>query len=555
MALKALMLRKKIDSRNKELEALIEKRSAFSVRESELETAIAEAETAEDEATVEEAIEALNAEKADNDKAVEEKEAEIAGLKAELEAEEKEEEPEEAPVVEETQPVEPEHVETRNERSYSTMNKRNVFANMDVQTRNAIFAQENVKNWIGEFRSAIQEKRALTNIGLTIPEVFLGYLRQNIENYSKLYKHVTVRSIGGTGKEIVEGAIPEAVWTECCANINELDLTWNDVETGCFKVAGFFKVCNATLEDSDIDLAAELLTAIGQAIGLALDKAILFGRNTSANYKMPLGIVSRLAQESEPADYSPTARTWQDLHTTHMLTIANTVTGIDLFKTILLDSAVIDGKYARGEKVWVMNETTRIFLMSQGMNINAAGQIVVPLDGRMPVVGGIIEVLDFMPNYVIVGGYFELYMLAERAGKKFAQSEHAFFLQDATAFKGTARYDGTPVIAEAFLALGINSTSPSASMTFAADKANVVSGIILNKNAAAVTAAAGTNHTAQLKATILPDGVSGTITWASSDSTKATVSANGLVTGVAAGSAVITATCGDAVAVCNVTVS
>lgn len=554
MALKALMLRKKIDSRNKELEALIEKRSAFSVRETELETAIAEAETAEDEATVEEAINALNAEKAENDKAVEEKEAEIAGLKADLEAEEKEE-PVETPAVEETQPVEAEPVEVRNERSYSTMNKRNVFANMDVQTRNAIFAQENVKNWIGEFRSAIQEKRALTNIGLTIPEVFLGYLRQNIENYSKLYKHVTVRSISGTGKEIVEGAIPEAVWTECCANINELDLTWNDVETGCFKVAGFFKVCNATLEDSDIDLAAELLTAIGQAIGLALDKAILFGRNTSANYKMPLGIVSRLAQESEPADYSPTARTWQDLHTTHMLTIANTVTGIDLFKTILLDSAVIDGKYARGEKVWVMNETTRIFLMSQGMNINAAGQIVVPLDGRMPVVGGIIEVLDFMPNYVIVGGYFELYMLAERAGKKFAQSEHAFFLQDATAFKGSARYDGTPVIAESFLALGINGTTPSASMTFAADKANVVSGIILNKNVAAVTAATGTNHTAQLKATILPDGVSGTITWASSDSTKATVSANGLVTGVAAGSAVITATCGDAVAVCNVTVS
>ena len=166
-----------------------------------------------------------------------------------------------------------------------------------------------------------------------------------------------------------------------------------------------------------------------------------------------------------------------------------------------------------------------------------------------------VETLEFIPDYVIIGGYFELYLLAERAGKKFAQSEHAFFLQDATAFKGTARYDGQPVIAESFLALGINGTSPSASMTFAADKANVVSGIILNKNAAAVTAATGTNHTAQLKATILPDGVSGTITWASSDSTKSTVSANGLVTGVAAGSAVITATCGDAVAVCNVTVS
>lgn len=548
MAIKALMLKKKIDMRKKSLDELLAKDEEFTTRESELAKALEEATNDEEVDAVEEATAKFEEEKKAHEDEKLKFGAEIDALESELKTEEEAQDVKPVETPAEEQPQAERKVEIK-------MDKRNVFANMDVQTRTAVFEQDDVKAWIGEFRSAIQEKRALTNIGLTIPEVFLGYLRQNIENYSKLYKHVTVRSVNGTGKEIVEGAIPEAVWTECCANINELDLTWNDVETGCFKVAGFFKVCNATLEDSNIDLAAELLTAIGQAIGLALDKAILFGRNTAANYKMPLGIVSRLAQESQPDDYSATARPWADLHSTHMLTIANTVTGVDLFKTILLDSAVIDGKYARNEKVWVMNETTRIFLMAQGMNINAAGQIVVPLDGRMPVVGGIIEVLDFMPNYVIVGGYFELYLLAERAGKKFAQSEHAFFLQDATAFKGTARYDGQPVIAESFLALGINGTSPSASMTFAADKANVISGIYLNKNAAAVTAAAGTNHTAQLKATILPDGVSGTITWASSSTANATVSTAGLVTGVSAGSAVITATCGDAVAVCNVTVS
>ena len=548
MAIKALMLKKKIDMRKKSLDELLAKDEEFTTRESELAKALEEATNDEEVDAVEEATAKFEEEKKAHEDEKLKFGAEIDALETELKAEEEAQDVKPVETPAEEQPQAERKVEIK-------MDKRNVFANMDVQTRTAVFEQDDVKAWIGEFRSAIQEKRALTNIGLTIPEVFLGYLRQNIENYSKLYKHVTVRSVNGTGKEIVEGAIPEAVWTECCANINELDLTWNDVETVCFKVAGFFKVCNATLEDSNIDLAAELLTAIGQAIGLALDKAILFGRNTAANYKMPLGIVSRLAQESQPDDYSATARPWADLHSTHMLTIANTVTGVDLFKTILLDSAVIDGKYARNEKVWVMNETTRIFLMAQGMNINAAGQIVVPLDGRMPVVGGIIEVLDFMPNYVIVGGYFELYLLAERAGKKFAQSEHAFFLQDATAFKGTARYDGQPVIAESFLALGINGTSPSASMTFAADKANVVSGINLNKNAAAVTAATGTNHTAQLKATILPDGVSGTITWASSSTANATVSTAGLVTGVSAGSAVITATCGDAVAVCNVTVS
>ena len=548
MALKALMLKRQIDLKEKALAELLKNEEELQTRESNLEKAIAEATTDDETKAVDEEIAVFNSDKEKFDADKKALGDEIAGLKADLAEEEKEQDTEPVEAPKDEQPVEARKVKT-------VMNKRNIFENMDIATRNAMFERDDVKAWVGEFRSAIAEKRALNNIGLTIPEVFLGYLRENIENYSKLYKHVNVRPVGGTGREIIQGAIPEAVWTECCANLNELSLTWNDVETGCWKVAGFFKVCNATLEDSDIGLASELLTAIGQAIGFALDKAILYGRNTASNYKMPLGIVSRLAQQSQPNDYPATARPWADLHTSHMLTIPNTVTGVDLFKTILLDSVVVDGKYARGEKVWVMNETTRVFLMAQGMNINAAGQIVVAIDGRMPVVGGIIEVLDFIPNYVIIGGYFELYLLAERGGQKFAQSEHAFFLQDATAFKGSARYDGTPVIAESFIAIGINGTTPTADMTFAADNANTVSAIMLNKNAATVTAAAGTNHTVQLKATLLPDGVKDAITWASSDSTKATVSANGLVTGVAAGSAVITATSGDAVAVCNVTVS
>lgn len=544
MALKALMLKRKIDLKRKDLAALVEKETELQTREAELSRAIEEATTDEETVTVEEEINLFNSSKDELAKTKEGLEKEIEGLEAELKEEEKEQD---------TTPVEkPAEQPKAEERKVEiAMSKRNIFDKMDIQTRNAIFAQDDVKAWVGEFRSAIAQKRALNNIALTIPEVFLGLLRQNIEDYSKLYKHVTVKSINGNGREVVEGAIPEAVWTECCANINELDLTWNDVEVGCFKVAGFFKVCNATLEDSDIALASELLSAIGQAIGFALDKAILYGRNTSSNSKMPLGIVSRLAQTEQPADYSATARAWADLHSTHILTIANTVTGLDLFKTILLDTAVINGKYARGEKVWVMNETTYTYLKAQGMSLTDDGRVVTAIDGRMPVIGGIVEVLDFIPNYVIIGGYFELYLLAERAGQKFAQSEHAFFLEDATAFKGTARYDGVPVIAESFIVIGVNGTSPNASMTFAADKANTVSNIILNKNSAAITGTA----TVQLKATVLPEGAKGTITWASSASTYATVSSTGLVTGVTAGSTVITATCGDAVAVCNVTVS
>jgi hypothetical protein len=57
-----------------------------------------------------------------------------------------------------------------------------------------------------------------------------------------------------------------------------------------------------------------------------------------------------------------------------------------------------------------------------------------------------------------------------------------------------------------------------------------------------VTAAAGVNHSKTLRATLGGKRATNVVTWASSDTTKAIVSANGVVTGVAAGSANITAT-------------
>ena len=85
----------------------------------------------------------------------------------------------------------------------------------------------------------------------------------------------------------------------------------------------------------------------------------------------------------------------------------------------------------------------------------------------------IIEKLSFIPDDVIIGGYGDLYLLAERAGTAISQSEHARFIEDQTVFKGTARYDGLPVIAEGFVAIGIGGTKPTANaVTFAEGTAN-----------------------------------------------------------------------------------
>lgn len=544
MALKALILRKKIDAAEKRMEAIRAKDAELEKRAEELEKAIEEAANDEDVKVVEEEADKFEAEKKEHEEGKAALEEEIRNLEKELEDEER--------AQENTGKPEKKPAEEREEKI--NMNRRNrILEKMSIEERGAIFAREDVKGWIGNIRTMMKEKRAVQGADLLIPEVFLGLLRQNVEVYSKLYRHTNVIRVAGNGRLAIQGNVPEGIWIDCCKTLNELTLEFYDQEVDCYAVGGYFQICNVTAEESDIDIAALLLDVIGQAIGLALDKAILFGQNSVNAMRMPLGVASRLAQTSQPAGYSSKARPWVDLHSTHILTIANTVTGADLFKTILADAAVISGKYARGEKVWVMNETTYAYIKGQAMSINAAGALVSAVDGTMPVIGGIVEVLDFVPNYVIIGGYFDLYALAERGGNKFASSEHVRFLQDQTVFKGIGHYDGAPTIAEGFVMIGVNGTSPDATaVTFATDVASVPKALILNKNAATIAA----SGTVQLKAQILPEGAEGAaITWASSATSKATVDTNGKVTGVAAGSAVITATCGDAVAVCNVTVT
>ena len=542
MALKALLLKKRLDDSRKKLETLRKKDEEFEIREEELKKAIDEMPEDADEETrsaLEESIASFEQERSEHADAVADLTREIEALEADLDEEEADAPGEPEPAEEDK----PEKIERKAEMKMNIPESRARMFGATAQERTMFFERDDVKAYLSEIRTCIAEKRALTNVGLTIPEVLLGILKENVINYSKLYKHVNVRTIGGEGRMVIMGTIPEAVWTDCCANLNELDLGFNDVEVNCWKVGGFFAVCNATLEDSDIDLAAELIAALGQAIGRALDKAILYGTGS----RMPLGIVTRLAQTSEPGTYPTTARQWVDLHSTNVLTAASS--GVDLLKNLVVNLGAAKGKYSRGEIVHVMNEKTYTWLMAQAMSANANGQIVTAFDGRMPVAGGIIEVIEDVPDYNIISGYYDLYLLAERAGQKFASSEHFRFLADQTVFKGTARYDGQPAIAEGFVVNAVNGQSAATSVTFTSDEANSVQAIAINTATATI---AGTG-TVQLYALTSPG--TGTVTWASSNTGKATVSSTGLVTGVASGSCTITATCNDKTAQCSVTVT
>ena len=72
-----------------------------------------------------------------------------------------------------------------------------------------------------------------------------------------------------------------------CANLNELDLSFYEAEVDGYKVGGFIPVCNANLEDSDLNLAAEIISAIGQAIGLGTRQgnSLRYRHKNAAGYR------------------------------------------------------------------------------------------------------------------------------------------------------------------------------------------------------------------------------------------------------------------------------
>lgn len=457
MALRALMLRKKIDDLKKQLEEL-RSTNNFEAREAELTKAIEEASTDEEKQVVEEEVTKFEEEKKDYDEKEGALDKEIRELESELEEVEKE--PEVAPAP--TPTPEPE------ERKDGSVMDTRIFHGMNVQDRDRFFAREDVKEFLTRLRSFKGQTRAISGSELLIPEVVLGLIKENVLKYSKLVKHVNLKPVKGTARQIVAGTIPEGIWMEACASLSELSLNFYDEEVDGYKVGGYIAVCNAVLEDSDIALADEIISALGQAIGYALDKAILYGTAV----KMPLGVVTRLCQEEEPSDYPTNRRPWEDLSTSNVLTIAASSTGANFFKAFVIAAGNAKGKYSRGEKTWVMNEKTYTKIIAESVSINAAGAVVAGVNATMPIVGGAIEVLDFIPDDIVIGGYFDLYLLAERAGTKIGQSEHVQFIEDNTVFKGTARYDGTPVIDEAFVAIGINGATPTADMEFADGEAS-----------------------------------------------------------------------------------
>ena len=356
-----------------------------------------------------------------------------------------------------------EHMETREEMRARRI--REACQNDEVRTMLA-----NVRDYC---------QRGITNAPLTVPTLMIPMVRESIERYSKLMKHVNKVSLAGDGKVTMLGKIPEAVWTANAGKLNELALKFSQVSLDANKVGGYIPVPNPYLQDSDENLAGIVTDYLGQSIGYAIDKAILYGSGSD----MPVGIVPRLTFAYN-ASTAPKPSWWQenmpaytDLSTTNVGKVsAASTTGAALYKEIIKTLGKIKPQYVggSGDKFWAMSPATWLALQAEFLSINAAGAIVTGAQAQMPIIGGTVEILDFVPDNNIVGGYGQAYLLTERRGIELMASEHAKFIDDVTVFRGKARYDGIPVAGEAFAAFSISTTAVATSpvTAFATDSAN-----------------------------------------------------------------------------------
>ena len=468
--LKIVMLKRSLDKKKDELEVLRAKDQEFSTREAELEQAIQEAKTEEEEQAVTEEVEKYDAEKQSHEDAKANLAQEIEGLENDITS------------LEENQPApQRSHEKPHEERMMKPMTTINirslpmsqrVIEALPQDIRDAGLARPDVQEFLTQLRSMKGQTRAITGGELTIPVFFLDLVSENMYRYSKLLNRVRVRNVSGEARQTIAGTVPEAVWTEMCGAINELTFVFNQITLDGYKVAGFVPVCNSLLEDNDINLASWIVEMLSEAIGLAMDKAILYGKGSAS--KMPLGIVTRLAQQSQPSDYPASAPAWVDLHTTNILKIGGEgVTGAEFWSALMQATGATYTRYNRGTMFWAMNSKTYALLKSKLITFTATGDIVANLFGSLPIVTGDIDVLEFIPDGDIIGGYGDLYLLAMRSGMTIASNDGGnFFIQDNTVFKGKQRADGQPIIPGAFVAININNEEVTTTMDFVADTAN-----------------------------------------------------------------------------------
>ena len=410
MALRQLILNKKIQERSALLTQLRADEDKLKDEEKELEVALDEAETDEEVKVVEESADEL-------EKKIKENADEIAKLedeKAELETE--------LAKIEDEQP----NNEEKEDGEKRKMAKKTQTRNNDVMTIRESLQIENVRSFYQTIANAMVEKRSLTGAEKVVPTEVIDRIESKLGDYSTLINEVTVEKIGGTGRAVIAGDIPEAIWFEIGKTaLDELEDKLDGVELDGFGLGGYVAVPNIIIENSLINLASHVEDRLAKAIAKALDKAILKGTGT----KQPTGVVIS----------APTA---------------NKVTSDGTITDLIAKLAKVDTDGTGGEVIAVMNRATYYSqIVPKTLAVAANGVLTGSYALPFRVV-----LSAYADDNTIVFGDFKQFLLAQRSEIRVESSTEVQFTSDNTVFKGVGFYDGKATKAEAFAVVTITAT-------------------------------------------------------------------------------------------------
>lgn len=237
MALKQLILGRKINERSNKLKELLEKRSSLETREGELETALTEAEKPEDIEEVEKSADELEKEIADLDTEIKDLEDEKADLEAEL-----------AAINEDDTAKKDEE-----ERSKRSMKRKTVKTNEGADNI------EELRSGINSFVHSKGERRdGFTTVegGALIPEELLTpeLVPEDVIDLKKYVKVTPVNSLTGKFPVIAKSGskmnkVAELAENPELAKPNFTPVTY-DVETR----RGYIPISQELIEDADYDI-------------------------------------------------------------------------------------------------------------------------------------------------------------------------------------------------------------------------------------------------------------------------------------------------------------
>ena len=118
---------------------------------------------------------------------------------------------------------------------------------------------------------------------------------------------------------------------------------------------------------------------------------------------MPVGIATRLAAAEQPAWWGTNQGTFTALATTNVIkSNSSAKNGEEFYADLITALGAADPKYSNGTPVWVCNHKTHVALQCKALAFDGAAALTAGVTSEMPIIGGKIVELDFVPDNEII---------------------------------------------------------------------------------------------------------------------------------------------------------